>query len=270
MRIQLHAFGLLKETLASTPCSVELPSGSTVAALLAHLSTLSPSANFQGIAVSVNLEFALATQTLHDGDEVGLLPPVSGGSQQTINSSSEILTLAQTSTTGQTALTLNPIPTSELIALAKAASDGATLIFEGIVRNQTKGRTTLYLDYSAYEAMAAQELQKLAAESLTRFSIRHATIIHRLGRIEIGETSVLILVSSSHRAAAYEASRWLIDTLKSRAPIWKHEHFADGSIWTPGEPFPAALQINPAQNPHPSSDSSSINKKAEASDANPR
>jgi MoaE-MoaD fusion protein len=253
MRIQLYTFGFLKEAFSPSPLTVELSDGSTVSVLLARLRTLSPTANFQGIAVSVNLEFAGSNQTLHDGDEVGLLPPVSGGSQQsggseqTIKTAVEILALAQTSTTGQTALTLDPIPTAELTTLAKQGEDGATLIFEGIVRNQTKGRPTLYLDYSAYESMAALELQKLAAESLTHFSIHHATLIHRLGRIEIGETSVLILVSAAHRAAAYEASRWLIDTLKSRVPIWKREYFTDGSIWAPGEPFPTALQINPAQ-----------------------
>jgi molybdopterin synthase catalytic subunit len=244
MRIHLQTFGILKETHPSR--TLELPTGSTVADLLTSLAPL----NLKGIAVSVNLEFATPTQILHDNDEVGLLPPVSGGSQQITKSTSEILAAAKSNPQGQTALTLDTIPTSELTTLAKAGSDGAVLIFEGIVRNQTKGRTTLYLDYSAYESMAALELQKLAVESITRFAIRHATLIHRLGRIEIGETSVLILVASAHRAAAYEASRWLIETLKSRAPIWKREHFSDGSVWAPGEAFPAALQIDPPASPH--------------------
>jgi molybdopterin synthase catalytic subunit len=111
-----------------------------------------------------------------------------------------------------------------------------------VVRNQTRGRRTLYLEYEAYEEMAARELELLAAEALRQFQIRDVAVVHRLGRLEIGETSVLIAVASAHRAAAFEACRWLIDALKRTVPIWKKEYFEDGAIWADGEPFPAEIQ----------------------------
>jgi len=119
------------------------------------------------------------------------------------------------------------------------------LVFDGIVRDNTKGRRTLWLDYEAYEPMAARQMEELAREALTRFSVRHVTLVHRLGRLEIGETSVLIVVASAHRAAAFEACRWLIDTLKTQVPIWKRETFADGAVWAAGEPFPPHIAIDP-------------------------
>jgi len=110
-----------------------------------------------------------------------------------------------------------------------------------VVRNQTRGRRTLYLDYEAYEEMALKEMESLAAQALERFQIRDAVLVHRLGRLEIGETSVLIAVASAHRAAAFDACRWLIDTLKRTVPIWKKEHFEDGAVWADGEPFPPEI-----------------------------
>ena len=112
------------------------------------------------------------------------------------------------------------------------------IAFEGIVRNHTRGRQTLYLDYEAYEGMALKQMEELAEQALRQFPVREVAIVHRLGRLEIGEISVLIVVASAHRAAAYEASRWLIDTLKRSVPIWKKEYFVDGAVWAEGEPFP--------------------------------
>ena len=123
----------------------------------------------------------------------------------------------------------------------KRGEDGAALAFEGIVRNQTRGRKTLYLDYEAYEPMALQEMEALASEALSKFQVRDVAIVHRLGRLQIGETSVLIAVASAHRAAAFDACRWLIDTLKRRVPIWKKEYFEDGAVWADGDPFPPEI-----------------------------
>jgi molybdopterin synthase catalytic subunit len=110
------------------------------------------------------------------------------------------------------------------------------------VRNHSRGRRTLYLDYEAYEPMALNELQRLSHSALERFSVRDVRIVHRLGRLTIGETSVLIVVASAHRAAAFEASRWLIDALKKTVPIWKKEYFEDGAVWADGEPFPEEIR----------------------------
>jgi molybdopterin synthase catalytic subunit len=210
---------------------VELPEGATVAAVLERVRTLAPAVPLRGIAVGVNAEFANASTVLHAGDEVALLPPVSGGS-----GAPEIVT----------GLTREPIDAAALQARAKQPEDGASVVFDGIVRNHTRGRRTLYLDYEAYEAMAEKQMDALAREACTRFGVRHVTLVHRLGRMQIGETSVLIVVSSAHRSAAYEASRWLIDTLKKQVPIWKKETFADGAVWADGEPFPAALGVESA------------------------
>ena len=119
--------------------------------------------------------------------------------------------------------------------------NGAAVVFEGIVRNNTRGRRTLYLDYEAYEGMALKQMQSVADKACSEFKIRDVTLVHRLGRLEIGETSVLIAVSSAHRAAAFDACRWLIDTLKRTVPIWKKEYFEDGAVWADGEPFPAEI-----------------------------
>jgi molybdopterin synthase catalytic subunit len=116
--------------------------------------------------------------------------------------------------------------------------DGAAILFEGVVRNNTRGRRTLYLDYEAYESMALNEMEKLAQAALERFKVRDVCMVHRLGRLQIGETSVIIGVGSAHRAAAFEACRWLIDSLKKTVPIWKKEYFENGAVWADGEPFP--------------------------------
>jgi molybdopterin synthase catalytic subunit len=133
------------------------------------------------------------------------------------------------------------IPSHELLDGLKAAPDGAVVLFDGIVRDNTRGRRTLYLVYEAYEAMALEQMRSLAEEALTRFAVRDVVLVHRLGRLEIGETSVLIAVASAHRGAAFEACRWIIDTLKKTVPIWKKEHFVDGAVWADGEPFPEAI-----------------------------
>jgi molybdopterin synthase catalytic subunit len=109
------------------------------------------------------------------------------------------------------------------------------------VRNNTRGRRTWYLDYQAYEEMALDEMNGLAEQAMAEFRIRDVAIVHRLGRLEIGETSVLIVVASAHRSPAFEACRWIIDTLKRRVPIWKKEYFDDGAVWADGEPFPAEV-----------------------------
>ena len=166
---------------------------------------------------------------MHDGDEVGLLPPVSGGR----------------GATRHTALVDSRIDTEGLVAAAQQPSDGAVVVFHGIVRNQSRDRRTLYLEYEAYEPMAASELEKLADAALTRFAVREIVVVHRLGRVEIGEASVLIVVAAAHRAAAFDACRWLIDTLKQSVPIWKKEYFSDGAVWAQGEPFPPAIAILP-------------------------
>ena len=116
--------------------------------------------------------------------------------------------------------------------------DGALVVFDGFVRNNFRGRRTLYLEYEAYEPMALAKIREIGAQIREKFAVRRLAIVHRLGRLEIGETSVLIAVSSPHRAAAFDSCRFAIDTLKRTVPIWKKEFFADGAIWADGEGWP--------------------------------
>lgn len=133
------------------------------------------------------------------------------------------------------------IAADEIVAAMKAGADGAVCVFDGIVRDNTRGRKTLYLDYEAYREMALKQMQELADEAVAKFGVREVALVHRLGRLHVGETSVLIVVASAHRGAAFDACRWLIDTLKKTVPIWKKEQFEDGAVWADGEPFPEAI-----------------------------
>jgi len=191
MHVRVLPFGVLKESLGTDAFLVELEGGSTVADLVAHVGKRVP---LRGIAVSVNAAYADGAHVLRDDDEVGL-------------------------PAGEIRLTREPIEAQRLVAAAKDGEDGAVVVFDGIVRNNSRGKKTLYLDYEAYEEMALMQMEELAREARGRLNARHVTIVHRLGRLHVGETSVLIVVASAHRAQAYEASRWLIDTLKKTVPI---------------------------------------------------
>jgi molybdopterin synthase catalytic subunit len=246
MQIRVLTFGVLKDWLGPAPSTVELPEGASVASLLERLSARIPALPLRGIAVSVNAEYATAAQLLRDGDEVGLLPPVSGGAPPAV----DVLDDAQEKPAVLTALTREPIQAEKLVAAARHGEDGAVVVFDGIVRNHTRHRQTLHLDYEAYEEMALKQMNELANQARSKFGVRHVTLVHRLGRLQVGETSVLIVVASAHRAQAYEASRWLIDTLKQTVPIWKQETFVDGTVWAAGEPFPAGVAVHPAEAEH--------------------
>jgi len=238
MHVRILPFGVLKDSLGPDPFALDLPGGATVADLLARLGVQAPAVESLGIAVSVNAEYAGRSQVLRENDEVGLLPPVSGGTPSSGPPKSEESVFIR--------LTRDPIQADTLVAAAKQGEDGAVIVFDGIVRNNSRGRRTLHLDYEAYEEMALKQMNELAREALSRFEVRNVAIVHRLGRLQVGETSVLIIVSSAHRRHAYEASRWLIDTLKKTVPIWKKETFADGAVWADGEPFPQGYAVEGA------------------------
>jgi len=218
IRIHLLAFGSLREAISQG--EVELDSGTTIATFLSTLRA--DSRALACAAIAVNQTYAHRATELHDGDEVAILPPVSGGHDAV-------------------SLTRNPINSVKTLEKIKADPDGAVVVFDGIVRNNTRGRQTLYLDYEAYEEMALKQMQALRQQAMEQYKVREINIIHRLGRIEIGETSVLIVVASAHRGAAFDACRWVIDTLKKTVPIWKKEHFVDGAVWSDGEPFPEEI-----------------------------
>ncbi|MFY9854350.1 MAG: molybdenum cofactor biosynthesis protein MoaE [Terracidiphilus sp.] len=246
MQVRVFSFGVMKDWLGAAEATVELPEGATVRELLARLSERRAVAILRGIAVSVNAEYATGDQLLREGDEVGLLPPVSGGSGALSESSSD----SAEARAVIVALTREPIDAQKLVATARRGEDGAVVVFDGTVRNHSRGRPTLYLDYEAYEEMAARQMNELAHEARIQFGVRHVTMVHRLGRLQVGETSVLIVVASEHRAQAFEACRWLIDTLKKTVPIWKKETFQDGAVWADGEPFPAGMAVDASETAH--------------------
>jgi molybdopterin synthase catalytic subunit len=232
MQVRVLFFGILKDLAGKPSDSLELPENATLADVLAHYNLSIPrlKETAASLAMSVNQEYAGPATRLNAGDEVALLPPVSGGSHSEEHSGSP-----------HAAIVRKRIETASVLERIKRPEDGAAAVFEGIVRDNTRGRRTLYLDYEAYENMALKQMEELAVKAMADFKIRDVAIVHRLGRIEIGETSVLIVVASAHRAPVFDACRWLIDTLKRTVPIWKKEHFEDGAVWADGEPFPDGI-----------------------------
>jgi len=231
MRIRVLYFGMIRDIIGSNSEEKELPTGAAVSDLMAILIKTFPALEkFNGIlAISVNREFARANHVLQENDEVGLLPPVSGGNHQQ-----------------RVSITSDPIDQAAVLRAIKHHEDGAIALFDGIVRNNSRGRSTEYLVYDAYTEMALKQMEVLAARAMEQYKVRDVRIIHRIGRLEIGETSVVIVVASAHRAAAFDACRWLIDTLKKTVPIWKKEHFTDGAVWADGEPFPKEILPAPS------------------------
>lgn len=132
-----------------------------------------------------------------------------------------------------------PIDPALAVRHVRADNDGAIVTFDGFVRNESHGRRTLYLEYEAYAAMALAKMREIGTRLHNNYAIHRVAILHRLGRLEIGETSVFIAVSAPHRAAAFDACRFAIDTLKRTVPIWKKEYFEDGAVWADGELPPA-------------------------------
>jgi molybdopterin synthase catalytic subunit len=231
MRVRVLFFGILKDIVGKPADVIDLPDSASVRDVLARYESQMPrlKKSLPSLALAVNQQYAGPDTKLKPDDEVALLPPVSGGAPEA------------TQHRRHASIVREVIDMQRVVSRLRRGEDGASLVFEGVVRNQTRARKTLYLDYEAYEAMALEQMESLAGQALQQFQIRDVAIVHRLGRLEIGETSVLIAVASAHRAAAFDACRWLIDTLKRTVPIWKKEYFEDGAVWSDGEPFPAEI-----------------------------
>jgi molybdopterin synthase catalytic subunit len=240
MRIRVLFLGMLKDLAGRSSDVVDLREGASIRDVLAHYEAQIPrlTESLPSLALAVNQQYAGPDTQLKENDEIALLPPVSGGAGE---AAGETLAGPSAERRRHAAIVRDRIDTSRVLADLKRGDDGAAVIFEGVVRNQTRGRKTLYLEYEAYEGMALGELESLATRALQKFQIRDVALFHRLGRLEIGDTSVLIVVVSAHRGAAFDACRWLIDTLKRTVPIWKKEYFEDGAVWADGEPFPAEI-----------------------------
>jgi len=236
MQVRVLFFGMLKDLTGRGSDLLTLPEHATLGDVVIHYEEIAPRLEdfAASIAISINQEFAEPDSPLKEGDEIAFLPPVSGG-----------LTDSGSNMPAQprrySSIVRGTIETQAVLAQLKQPADGAAVVFEGVVRDHTRDRRTVFLDYEAYEEMALKQMDLLAGQALQQFPIRDVALVHRLGRLEIGETSVLIVVVSAHRAAAFDACRWLIDTLKRTVPIWKKEYFEDGAVWADGEPFPEGI-----------------------------
>jgi len=241
MQVRVRYLGMLKELAGCEGESVDVADGASVGELFAALQQRIPQLQKfrHAIALAVNYEYSGGDIRLREGDEIALIPPVSGGTP----GESSISENAGMQATEHAALVRDRIDGAAITLAIKQPDDGAVVVFDGVVRNHTRGRRTLHLDYTAYEPMALRQMEHLARQALANHAIRDVWVVHRLGRLQIGESSVFIAVASAHRAAAFEACRWIIDTLKKTVPIWKKEYFEDGAVWADGEPFPPEVPI---------------------------
>jgi molybdopterin synthase catalytic subunit len=227
MRVRVIAFATASDVLGRKPVELELPDGSRLGDLQAEVLARYPALErlWPRLAVAVDGELSAADRDLHDGAEVALLPPVSGGSDASSSAASS-------------ALVDGPI---DLAAVERRVADpacGAVLLFLGTVRDHHAGRAVAGLTYSAYRTMAEKVLARIAAELEAAGERLRVAVVHRLGEVPVGEASVVIAVASPHRQAAYEASRTALERLKHEVPIWKREHYADGDVaWREEEPL---------------------------------
>ena len=220
MRVRVLFFGVLKEIVGRTEESLEVGADWTLATVFEHYSQRFETLRDKrpSILFARNHEFASPETAVTDNDEIAFLPPVSGGSQDHVF-----------------AMTREAIDVRELARKIQRPEDGAVVTFEGVVRNNTKGRETAYLDYECYEPMALAGMTRIGQEVARQFAIGRIGIVHRLGRLQIGEASVVVVASAPHRRPAFEAALEAINRLKREVPIWKKEFFADGAVWVDGE-----------------------------------
>ena len=220
MKVSVLFFGMANDLTGFDREQVEIAEGERLADLRRRYEQRFPRLRelAGSLLTAVNQEIAEPSLILREGDEVAFMPPVSGGAGDDFFR-----------------LTRDPIPTHGLARQLAAPEDGAAVVFEGNVRNHSRGGKTLYLEYEAYEPMALRKMEEIGREIRGKFPIDRVGMIHRLGRLEIGETSVAIVATSAHRAAAFEACRYAIDRLKQIVPIWKKEYFEDGAVWAEGE-----------------------------------
>jgi molybdopterin synthase catalytic subunit len=229
MRVRVLFFGLLKDLVGTSSEEVHLPPGADLRAVFEYYQGRQPRLRelARNIVIARNQEFAELATPVAEGDEIAFLPPVSGG--QSPNP------LEIENAGNYFALTRKTIDPKAIVARILTGSEGAVATFEGTVRNHTGGRPTLCLDYECYEPMALKTMAKIGGELARDFAVTRVALVHRLGRLLVGETSVAVISTAPHRRAALEAASAGIDRLKKLVPIWKKEHFVDGEVWVEGE-----------------------------------
>jgi len=230
VQVELLFFASLADVVGARRLRMDVPPGATVNTVLDMLAGMHPKVGGYRpvLLTAVNEEYVPAGHTLEDGDELAIFPPVSGGA-----TGAGPLVLEAPNRYYE--ITRDPIDTRRIADKLKAASDGAVCIFEGIVRDNSGGRKTEYLVYDAYEQMALRKLEEIGGRVGEVWEIGAVGIVHRLGRLGIGEASVAVVVASPHRRQAFDACHYAIDRLKKIVPIWKKEYFGDGEVWVEGQ-----------------------------------
>ena len=215
MNIRVLFFGAARDAVEANQLEIVVEEPATVASAFQSLKDRFEKLERFGrsLLFAVNQEYATPDTQLKENDELAVFPPVSGGSQDFFE------------------LTTEAINVGEVARRVVLPECGATVTLDGYAREWTKGKRTLYLVYEAYDSMALTEMQRLGAEAHQQFEIAHIGIVHRTGRINIGETSVVIAASAPHRRAAFQACEWAIKELKRTVPIWKKEIFEGGEEW---------------------------------------
>lgn len=220
MRIRVRYFASLREITGKSEETITMPAETDIADARLLLLTQYPAlqAILERSVSALNRAYMPAETLLHDGDELAFIPPTGGGSQPA--------PLIQ--------LTAQPLDRDALIESVTHPGAGGIVVFEGVVRNHARGKQVHYLEYEFYEEMAYEQIHIIATEASRRWNIARIAIAHRSGRLEIGEASVIIVVACPHRAEAFDACRYIIDTLKTTVPIWKKEVAVDGEEWVEG------------------------------------
>ena len=220
MRVRVLLFARYREATGRERVDVELPEGGTVEAAWTAMVDRHPElAGYRPYTLfAVGHDYVEGDHRLRPGDELCFFPPVSGGSPEATD---DVYRVVET-----------PLSPDAITAAVEEPGAGGVVIFSGVVRNQTDGRPVKFLEYEAHTAMAEAKLREIGRAIRARWAgVRRIAILHRVGRLEIGESSVLIAVSAAHRGDAFEACRYAIDTLKRTVPVWKKEHFEDGEVW---------------------------------------
>jgi molybdopterin synthase catalytic subunit len=224
MQIKIRYFASLREITGQGEELLEVPESTSVEMVRQELSKRYPAlqAILERCIYAVNRAYVQADKPLHMSDEVVFIPPMGGGSQE----EKPVEIVVQ--------LTHQVLDREALVTAVSQPSVGGLVVFEGVVRNSARGKDVRYLEYEAYEEMAEQQIRAIIAEALARWGVKGIAVAHRFGRLEIGEASVIIVVASVHRGEAFEACRYLIDTLKTTVPIWKKEVATNGEEWVEG------------------------------------